>query len=111
SGAAFSGVSKGCPDGPGLWTGLVYGVPTGGGGTYAVLVYGGAGDSGGSYEMTVTDLGPIPPDDHGDDAASATLITTDGTPIGGVLGHGGDNDWFRFTATPQHVYAIEVKAL
>lgn len=61
--------------------------------------------------MTVTDLGLTPADDHADDFASATALLTDGTPVGGVIGHSGDQDWFRFTAVQQRVYAIEVKAL
>ncbi|HUN80314.1 MAG TPA: thrombospondin type 3 repeat-containing protein, partial [Phycisphaerae bacterium] len=44
-------------------------------------------------------------------AASATLIPTDGTLTAGVLGHGGDQDWFRFTLEPQRVYSIEIRAL
>jgi alpha-tubulin suppressor-like RCC1 family protein len=107
----YSDFSYGGPAGPGPWTGFIYGVPAGGAGPYYVLVYAGVGESGGTYELTLTDLGPIPPDDYGDTPASATPITTDGTPISGVLGHSADNDWFSFTALPQHVYAIEVKAL
>ncbi|HWL93708.1 MAG TPA: thrombospondin type 3 repeat-containing protein [Phycisphaerae bacterium] len=105
----FSDYSIGGPNGDGPWTGFVYGAPAAGG-TYYVLVYG-TGDAGGSYELTITDLGPTPADEHGDDAASATPLTTDGTPISGVFGAGSDHDWFRFTTVPQRVYAVEVKAL
>ncbi|TWT41908.1 hypothetical protein RAS1_30320 [Phycisphaerae bacterium RAS1] len=107
----FSDFSNGTPDGPGLWAGVVYGVPPTGGGTLYVLVYAGIADVGGSYELTITDLGPTPADDHADEAATATLLMTDGTPVGGLLGHGGDSDWFRFVADPQRVYSVEVKAL
>jgi hypothetical protein len=107
----YSDWSYGGPDGPGPWSGVVYGVPAGGGSTYNVLVYAGAFDSGGSYELTITDLGVTPPDDHGDNAASATPLATDGTPLSGVIGNGSDHDWFQFSADPQRVYAIEVKAL
>ncbi len=90
---------------------MVYGVPSGGGGTHYVLVYAGADDTGGSYELTITDLGLTPADDHADVFASATPLLTDGTPVSGVIGHSGDHDWFKFTAIQQRVYAIEVKAL
>lgn len=107
----FSDGSIGGPGGPGSWSGLVYGAPAAGGGTYYVLVYAGAADSGGSYELTVTDLGLTPADDHGDDPAAATTVTTDGTPVGGIFEHGGDHDWLRFPAEPQRVYSVEVRAL
>lgn len=107
----FSDFSNGGPDGPGSWTGMVYGVPGGGAGPYHVLVYGGAADAGGSYELTITDLGVTPLDDHGNDAPSATPIATDGSILNGVIGHGGDTDWFRYTTVEQRVYSIEVKAL
>ena len=108
----YSNPSYGGPGGPGAWTGLVYGAPASGpGGTYYVLVYAGPNDAGGSYELTVTDLGPTPADDHGDNPATATPLLTDGTPVNGLLGHGGDNDWFRFNALQQRVYSVEVKAL
>ena len=103
--------SYGGPGGPGDWQGLVYGVPAGPDAVYHVLVVSTPEFEGGTYELRVFDLGPVPPDDHGDDAATATPIGTNGTPIGGTLGHGGDQDWFRFTAIAQRVYAIEVRAL
>jgi hypothetical protein len=86
-------------------------VPAGGDATYHVLLYSQLYYSGGTYEVRVLDLGPTPPDDHGDDAASATLIAADGTPTGGMIGYGGDFDWFRVPLDPQRVYAIEVRAL
>ncbi len=107
----FSSGSNGGPGGPGLWSGMVYGVPSGSGGTHYVLVYAGSADTDGSYEMTITDLGLTPADDHANDFTSATALLTDGTPDSGVLGYSSDNDWFKFTAVPQRVYAIEVKAL
>jgi Thrombospondin type 3 repeat len=106
----FSDVSYAGPSGDGAWQGFVYGVPVGGGGTYHVLAYAASTDAGGSYELTVTDLGLIPADDHGDDSASATPILTDGTPVGGVVGHGSDSDWFVASLVPQRVYSIEVRA-
>lgn len=107
----FTDWSYGGPDGPGDWQGLVYGVPVGPGAVYHVLVVSTQDFSGGTYELRVLDLGPNPPDDHGDESALATAIPTDGTPTDGTIGHGGDLDWFRFTAAPQQVYSIEVRAL
>lgn len=107
----YSDPSNAGPGGDGPWSGLVYGVPASAAGPLHILVYGGVADAGGSYEMTITDLGLTPADDHGDDAGSATPILTDGTPISGVFGHGGDHDWFRYTTEPQRVYSIEVRAL
>jgi hypothetical protein len=107
----FTDWSYGGPGGPGDWQGLVYGVPAGPGAVYHVLVYAYPTDSGGSYELRVQDLGLNPPDDHGDEPAMATPIPTDGTPTGGMIGHGGDLDWFRFTADQQRVYSIEVRGL
>jgi hypothetical protein len=103
--------SYGGPGGPGDWQGLVYGVPALPGGPYYVLVNSTPDYSGGTYELRVLDLGLIPPDDHGDEAATATAISADGTPTGGTIGYAGDLDWFRFTANPQRVYSIEVRAL
>ncbi|MFO0837740.1 MAG: thrombospondin type 3 repeat-containing protein [Phycisphaerae bacterium] len=107
----FSAQSVGGPGGPGAWVGMVYGVPVGGGGPLHVLVYAGVADAGGSYELTVTDLGPTPADDHGDNAAAATPILTDGTILSGLLGHGGDQDWFSFSTLTQRVYSIEIRGL
>jgi hypothetical protein len=107
----YTGSSYGGPGGDGDWVGFVYGVPPGGAAVYHVLVYGGVGDVGGAYELTVTDLGATPPDDHGDDAASATPIPSDGTPTGGTIGIGGDFDWFRFSLEAQYVYALEIRSL
>lgn len=107
----FSDWSYGGPDGPGAWAGFVFGAPADAVGSYYVLAYASEGAANAGYELTITDLGVTPIDDHGDDFASATPMTSDGTPVAGVLGHGGDNDWFRFPADAQHVYSIEVKAL
>ena len=107
----FTGWSFGGPGGPGALVGLAYGVPAAAGATYHVLVYASVDDSGGTYELTVTDLGLTPADDHGDDYATATLIPADGTPTGGMVGNGGDLDWFRFALNPQRVYSVEVRAL
>lgn len=107
----YSNYSVGGPGGDGAWEGTVYGVPAAGAGTHNVLIYGAAGESGGSYELTVTDLGLTPADDHANEYTSATPVLTDGTPVSGIIGHSGDHDWFRFTADSQRVYSIEVKAL
>ncbi len=107
----FSDYSVGGPGGPGSFVGAVYGVPSAGGGPLHVLVYGPAGQLGGSYELTVTDLGLTPADDHSDTSAGATTLLTDGTPVAGVFGHGGDRDWFTFAADSQRVYSVEIKAL
>jgi hypothetical protein len=103
--------SYGEPGGPGAWQGVVCGVPAVPGGTYYVLVNSTPDFAGGAYELRVLDLGMTPPDDHGDDAATATPILADGTPASGTIGQANDVDWFRFTADPQRVYAIEVRAL
>lgn len=107
----YSNWSVGGPEGDGNWEGYVYGVPAGPGATLHVLVYAGPSDSGGSYELSITDLGPTPADDHGDDPGSATPITADGTAFDGMIGHSGDLDWFSFSLEPQRVYALEVKSL
>lgn len=105
----YSGVSYGGPGGAGDWVGVVYGVPPGPNPTLHVLVSAGQTYFGGSFELTITDLGVTPPDDHSDEFASATLIPTDGTPTNGLIGYTGDPDWFRFSLAAQRVYAIEVK--
>ncbi len=107
----YSGPSYGGPEGPGDWTGVVYGVPSGPNPTLHVLVYAGQTYFGASYEVTITDLGVTPPDDHADDFVSATPIPTDGTPTAGLVGYIGDLDYFRFTLMAQRVYAIEMKGL
>lgn len=107
----FSGLSTGGPGGPGDPVGVAYSVPPGPGSTYQILVYGNATAAGASYELTVTDLGITPPDDHGDDAGSGTPLTPDGTIASGLLGSGNDKDWFSFSLNAQRVYSIEVKAL
>lgn len=106
----YSDFSIGGPGGSGMLQGLVYGVPASGGGPLHVLVYAAQGDAGGSYELTVTDLGVTPVDDHADTFVGATPIAADSMPASGVFGQGGDRDWFRFTADPQRVYAVEVRA-
>ncbi len=109
--ADFTDWSYGAPGSDGDWQGLVYAAPPDAGAVYHVLVYSQAYYAGGSYELRVLDLGVNPPDDHADAALGATLISTDGTPAAGVLGHGGDDDWFRFTTGPQQVYSVEVRGL
>lgn len=108
---ASSDYSYGGPGGDGSWTAIVNAVPTGPDTTLFVLVSAQGLDNGGSYELTISDLGVTPPDDHADDSVGATTIPTDGSPAGGLLGASGDTDWFRFTLQPQRVYSVEVKAL
>ncbi len=107
----FTDWSYAGPGGPGDWQGMAYAAPAGPGATYQVLVYSEPYYSGGTYELRVLDLGLNPPDDHGDEPATATPIPTDGTATGGTIGNGADLDWFRFSADPQRVYAIEVRGL
>ena len=49
----------------------------------------------GGYELSATLL----TDDHGDDAVSATLLSSFPVSISGSIEVAGDQDWFRFTAT------------
>ncbi len=58
----------------------------------------------GTYTVSMTDEGT---DDHGDDAANATLIT-DGQTINGNIETAGDNDWFKFTAQAGRIYSLTV---
>jgi len=109
--ADYSDLSNGYVDSDGDWVGFVYGVAPSAGGPLYVLISAGVEDAGGTYELTLTDLGIIPADDHADVPGAATPLLTDGTPLTGVLGHGGDHDWFSFPALAQRVYSIEVKAL
>jgi hypothetical protein len=50
-------------------------------------------------------------DDHGDDAATATAITTDGTLYDGELEVGSDKDYFSFNATAGFEYILETSQL
>ena len=56
--------------------------------------------------MAGTSLVIAAPDDHGDDAASATAVTMDSL-VEGTIGLGGDVDWFAFNAIAGDVYVFE----
>jgi len=51
-------------------------------------------------------------DDHGNDAATATVVSV-GSRVAGEIERGGDRDWFRFTATAgrQYVFFTELTTL
>ena len=68
----------------------------------------GWGDTG-SYTLTVTAIRDAPDtrDDHGDSADEATFVTV-GETVPGVLGHGGDVDYFAFAAERGQTYRIDV---
>jgi secreted trypsin-like serine protease len=64
----------------------------------------GYGSNIGTYELLVTESVPLP-DDHGDNAASATAAQV-GQTINGELGTFIDVDWFSFSATAGRSYEI-----
>ncbi|MBI5479694.1 MAG: PPC domain-containing protein [Deltaproteobacteria bacterium] len=72
-------------------------------GPYYVRVRHYSSSSTGMYTLTVTDLGP---DDHGDDAAHATLLPVGATGLTGAIIPAGDNDWFKFDAVANHAYKV-----
>ncbi|TNF23815.1 MAG: hypothetical protein EP329_26525 [Deltaproteobacteria bacterium] len=57
----------------------------------------------GAYELRITDLGL---DDHGDNAAEATALTPDGTPLDASFEVGGNVDWFSFPVLAGHLYQM-----
>lgn len=73
-------------------------------GTYYVRVTGYLQLRAGTYTLRATRF-VAPPDDHGDDAGSATPIAPD-TSIPGQIGEGPDVDWFRVALTAGVNYAI-----
>ncbi|MCY4639586.1 MAG: PPC domain-containing protein, partial [Chloroflexi bacterium] len=77
-------------------------------GTHYVAVAGWGGDTG-SYTLTVTAIRDAPDtrDDHGDSADEATFASV-GETVTGVLGHGGDVDYFAFAAERGQTYRIDV---
>lgn len=74
-----------------------------GAGTYYIRIRHYSSTRVGPYNVTITDQGP---DDHGDDAASATTIQT-GQDITGRIETRGDRDVFSFTGQAGHIYQIE----
>jgi len=61
----------------------------------------------GPYEVWAVDLGP---DDHGNDATSATPIPLDGTPVPGTFEVNYNRDWFSFDVAPGHIVALHAQA-
>jgi len=49
----------------------------------------------------------VPPDDHGNDAPTATTVEIGGT-VAGTIELGRDVDWFAFAAVAGHTYVFEV---
>jgi len=72
-------------------------------GTYYVAVRHASSTGTGQYTITVEDVGA---DDHGNDASSASLAFTSGIGVDGVINYPGDDDWFKFEATANHLYSI-----
>ena len=59
----------------------------------------------GTYDFAVTIN--VAPDDHGDDAGSATPLVVNDPPTDGDLEVEGDSDWFSFTAMAGADYSIQ----
>ncbi len=83
----------------------------------SLLGTGAVGGVSGSFSVTTNDADEnpfnflvtgtvLPPDDHGNDAGSATPISVPSI-TGGVIGSGGDLDWFAFSAIAGSRYIIE----
>jgi hypothetical protein len=64
----------------------------------------------GSYDLSVTDEGSAPPDDHGNTPETATLVLS-GTPVAGEIETPGDVDFFRFSAHLGNFYDVETFGL
>ena len=60
----------------------------------------------GTYQLSLSDLGAQPPDDHGDDRSGATRIR-DGEFLNGDIERDGDRDFFFFSAEGGREYRIE----
>ena len=60
----------------------------------------------GTYQLSLSDLGAQPPDDHGDDRSGATRIR-DGEFLDGDIELDGDRDFFSFSAERGREYRIE----
>jgi hypothetical protein len=72
-------------------------------GPYYVRVKASATTGVGQYTIKVEDVGV---DDHGNDALHASLAYTSGVAVDGVINYPGDDDWFKFQATANHLYSI-----
>jgi hypothetical protein len=64
----------------------------------------------GTYDLSVTDEGGAPPDDHGDTYLTATLVSC-GTPVAGDIEVPGDADFFTFVAQVNNFYDAETTNL
>ncbi len=106
SGVASSGYSyaaAGGADGP--WASAYYYVPAGVVGPLSVRIEG-YPDLVGGYELSVTDLGPSGPDDHGDDCLSASPIVADGTVNSVVIDPVADEDWLEINCVAGNRYQL-----
>jgi subtilisin family serine protease len=80
-------------------------------GTYRVFAR--AQDATGLWSNTAsTTFQVLAADDHGNDAATATVVPV-GSRVAGEIEYGGDRDWFRFTATAgrQYVFFTQLNTL
>jgi hypothetical protein len=78
-------------------------------GTYFVMVHHAQATSGtGCYDLSI---GMVQTDDHGDTAAAATAIPSDGSPVAGFIETPTDVDFFLFAAEAGWVYVIETSNL
>ena len=73
--------------------------------TYYIEVSG-FDDTPGTYQLSLSELGAQPPDDHGDDRSGATRIR-DGEFLDGDIERDGDRDFFFFSAERGREYRIE----
>ncbi|MFP2925628.1 hypothetical protein ACLESO_10490 [Pyxidicoccus sp. 3LG] len=72
-------------------------------GRYLLRVRGSSPTTTGNYRLAFQRLGP---DDHGDDAASATSISPSSSPVAGTLERSLDVDAFTFTPVAGHQYSV-----
>jgi hypothetical protein len=71
--------------------------------TYFIRVAGATATAMGSYGLSIE---LVPPDDHANNAAAATAIEVPSSTTG-LLGVGGDEDWFSFAAIAGQSYVLE----
>lgn len=64
----------------------------------------------GQLALGVTNRG-VQADDHSGYQPDATLAPTDGTVQNGTIHYPGDYDYFKFNATANHSYSVQVRAL